>query len=174
MESYVGELRLFAGTFAPRGWAFCDGRLLPISQNDALFALIGTTYGGDGQTTFALPDLRGRIPLGQGQGQGLSSHVFGQPFGTETVTLLTTQMPAHNHLFTASKTEAASLSPTDAVFASSADNSFYAPDSGGAQHESLDPRSVTAVGGNQPHNNIMPSAAIHYIISLFGIYPSQN
>ena len=174
MEPYVGELRIFAGTFAPRGWAFCDGRLLPISQNDALFTLIGTTYGGDGQTTFALPDLRGRIPLGQGQGPGLSPRVVGQSFGTETVTLLSTQMPAHNHLFTASKTEAASLSPTGALFASNAVNNFYAPNPGGVEQQVLSPRTVAAAGGNQPHNNIMPSTAIHYIIALFGIFPSQN
>lgn len=174
MEPYVGEVRLFAGTFAPQGWAFCDGRLLPISQNDILFALIGTAYGGDGQTTFALPDLRGRIPLGQGQGPGLSQRVLGQSFGSETVTLLATQMPAHNHPFTASKTEAVSLSPTGAVFASNATNNFYAPNSGSVQQQTLDPRTVAVAGGSQPHNNIMPSTAINYIIALFGIFPSQN
>lgn len=174
MEPYVGELRLFAGTYAPRGWAFCDGRVLPVSENDALFSLIGTVYGGDGRTTFALPDLRGRIPLGQGQGRGLSERVVGQSFGTETVTLLATQMPAHNHRLSASRTEAVSPSPADAVFASNASNKFYAPNSGSAPQESLAPRSVAAVGGNQPHNNIMPGTAIHYIIALFGIYPSQN
>lgn len=174
MEPYVGEVRLFAGNFPPRNWAFCDGRLLPISQNEVLFTVIGTTYGGDGQTTFALPDLRGRIPLGQGQGTGLSPRVLGESFGLETVTLLTTQIPAHNHLFTASKTEAASLSPTDAVFASNATNNFYAPNPGGVEQQVLDPRTVAAAGGSQPHDNIMPSTAINYIIALFGIFPSQN
>lgn len=174
MEPYVGEVRLFAGTFAPRNWAFCDGRLLPIGENEPLFALIGTTYGGDGQTTFALPDLRGRIPLGQGQGPGLSSRVLGQSFGSETVTLLSTQMPAHNHLFAASKTDAVSPSPEGAVFASNSANQFYAPNAGGVQQQTLDPRTVTVEGGSQPHNNIMPSTAINYIIALFGIFPSRN
>ena len=174
MEPYVGELRIFAGTFAPRGWAFCDGRLLPISENDALFTLIGTTYGGDGQTSFALPDLRGRIPLGDGQGPGLSPRVVGQSFGSESVTLLATQMPAHSHSFTASKAEAVSLSPAGAVFASNAANNFYAANTGGIEQQVLSSHTVAVAGANRPHDNVMPSTAINYIIALFGIFPSQN
>lgn len=174
MEPYIGELRLFAGTYAPRDWAFCDGSLLPISENEALFTLIGTTYGGDGQTTFALPDLRGRIPLGQGQGAGLSLRTIGQSFGSETVTLLTTQIPAHSHSFSASKTEASSSGPASAVFASNSANNFYAPNPGSVPQEILDARTVALAGGNQPHNNIMPSTAVNYIIALFGIFPSQS
>jgi microcystin-dependent protein len=175
VEPYIGEVRLFAGNFAPLNWAFCNGKLLAISENDALFALIGTTYGGDGQTTFALPDLRGRIPLSQGQGPGLSRRTVGESFGVEAVTLLTTQIPAHSHFFTASKTEGAASSPADTVFASNAANNFYAPlPDQGAQLEMLDPRTVAIAGGSQPHTNIMPSAAINYIIALFGIFPSQN
>lgn len=174
MEPYVGEVRLFAGNYAPSNWALCDGSLLPINQHDILFSLIGTTYGGDGRVTFALPDLRGRLPLGQGQGAGLSSRTLGESFGAETVTLLSTQMPSHNHPFSASKSEATLLSPTNAVFAANAQNNVYAPLQSGVEQQVLDPRTVTVTGGSQPHDNIMPSTALNYIIALFGIYPTRN
>jgi len=157
MTPYVGEIRMFAGNFAPSGWFFCDGSILSISEYEVLFTLLGTTYGGNGTTTFALPDLRGRIPVGVGQGQGLSNYNLGQIAGSETVTLTAANLPSHGHSLNAS-TYLGYLSPTAA----------------GASAKTLAPASVTNSPGGQPHNNMMPGVCLNFIISWQGIYPSQN
>ena len=170
---FVGEIRMFAGNFPPVGWAFCDGSLLSISENEVLFVLIGTTYGGDGQVTFALPDLRGRVPVHQGQGPGLSNRVIGQLSGTENVTLIAGQLPAHTHVLNATATAAASSngvagSLTGAV---AAGTQIYGSAPGGAP---MAASALTSTGGNQPHNNMAPFLSVNFIISLFGIFPSQG
>lgn len=157
---FIGQITLFAGNFAPRGWAFCQGQLLSIAQNTALFSILGTTYGGDGQTTFALPDLRGRVPLQQGQGPGLQSYVLGQKAGTETVTLTVNEMPAHNHSITVTAVPPGGTIPAvDGQLTPTPLNAFEA--SG-------------MTGGSQPHNNLQPYLALNYIIALQGIFPSRN
>lgn len=161
---YIGEIRMFAGNFAPAGWAFCAGQLLAISENDALFALIGTTYGGDGQTTFALPDLRGRLPMHQG-----NSHILAETGGVEQVTLTVNQFPAHSHVPQASSAGAAT-SPAGSVWANSAALQFAPPS---ATLALMHPGILASVGGSQPHDNLAPYLAINFIISLFGIFPSQ-
>jgi microcystin-dependent protein len=169
---FLGEIRLFAGNFAPRGFAFCAGQLLPISGNEALFSLLGTTYGGDGVQTFALPDLRGRAPLHQGQGPGLSNYIIGQPFGTENVTLTTQQLPAHTHQAMATNNSGTQSAPGGGV---------WATDSSGATAEYDAPTGVAmagqaigATGGNVPHPNLQPFLTISYIIALAGIFPARN
>jgi len=171
-EPFVGEIRMFAGNFAPRGWAFCDGQLLAVSQNDALFSLLGTIYGGDGRTTFGLPDLRGRIPIHAGTGPGLSPRRLGAKSGAEKVTLTVNQMPSHTHRLNVS-TEPANLpnpSP-DAVLATSNVIELY---SGEIQDSNLNSEAITNVGGSRSHTNLMPFLCIHFIIALFGIYPSRH
>ncbi|SDR22919.1 Microcystin-dependent protein [Rhizobiales bacterium GAS191] len=170
---YVGEIRMFGGNFSPAGWMFCDGTQLPISNYDTLFNLIGTTYGGDGQTTFNLPDLRGRVPIHQGTFSG-DNFVIGQNGGVETVTLTTQQIPQHNHaLFAASsgQQQGPSGSAIPAAVVPATDH-IYGPT--GSAPTTLVPASIGPAGGNQPHNNIQPFQAINFIISLFGIFPSQN
>jgi len=175
MDPYLGDIRLFAGSFAPVGWVICDGRLLSISQNDALFAIVGTIYGGDGINTFAVPDLRGRLPIGQGTGTGLSPRVIGQQFGVESVTLLTTQIPSHNHTLNAS-TAAPSTSPSPAgtVFAHSDIDNIYTSPPASPVPQTMNAATVQAAGGAQPHNNVMPTTAINYIMCTAGIFPSRN
>jgi microcystin-dependent protein len=165
-EPFVGEIRLFAGNFAPLNWAFCDGQLLSIAQNEVLFQLIGTTYGGDGQSTYALPDLRGRVPVHQGNG-----YVQGQSGGQETVTLTGAQMPAHSHAMYASGAPASATHGPSEVLGSSATMNFYGS---GAPNMAMDPNALTPAGGGQPHDNMPPFVALNYIISLFGVFPSQN
>ncbi len=180
MDQTMAEIRLFAGNFAPRGWALCQGQLLAISTNTALFSLLGTTYGGDGVTTFALPDFRGRIPVGPGQGPGLTNYVLGETLGTEQYTVTTNQMPAHNHILTCNNQPAAGTlnNPVNAyVSAGPVDrstglpvNTRYATTANGT----MAPTAVTTAGGSQPTNNIQPSLCLNYIIALEGIYPSRN
>jgi microcystin-dependent protein len=167
-QPYVGEIRMFGGNFAPAGWMFCEGQLLPISENETLFNLIGTTYGGDGQSTFGLPDLRGRIPIHQGNGFTLAENG-----GAETVTLTVQQIPSHNHAFLATGNTATSTAPANNVLAatSEATVSAYGTD---APKTNLAPQSISAVGGSQPHNNFQPYLCVDFIISLFGIFPSQT
>ncbi|HVR08357.1 MAG TPA: tail fiber protein [Thermoanaerobaculia bacterium] len=168
-QPYVGEIRMFAGNFAPAGWMFCEGQLLPISEYETLFNLIGTTYGGDGQSTFALPDLRGRLPIHQGNGFTLA-----ETGGVEDVTLTVSQIPAHGHPFlcTTDLTSASSPSPSTLLASMNlALNELYFPASGSA---ALAPGSIGSTGGSQPHSNFQPYLCIDFIISLFGVFPSQT
>jgi microcystin-dependent protein len=167
-QPYVGEIRMFAGNFAPAGWMFCEGQLLPISENETLFNLIGTTYGGDGQVTFALPDLRGRVPLHMGSGFTLA-----ETGGVETVTLTIPQIPAHTHPMLGSTNTASSNSATNnlggrvtiaGVFPYGTDGPFGP----------LNAAAVSAIGGSQPHNNFQPYLCVNFILSLFGIFPSPT
>jgi len=169
---YVGEIRMFGASFAPAGWAFCDGQLMPISQNETLFNLIGTTYGGDGQETFAMPDLQGRVPMHQGQGPGISqNYQMGEKAGVESVTLSTNQIPSHNHAFTVSTATGNAVVPTGNTTGNSGQVTFYAL---GTAVTNMFAQAITAVGGSQPHENMQPYLAISFIISLFGIFPTQN
>lgn len=165
---FIGEIRLFGGNFAPVGWAFCNGQLLPISEHDALFALIGTTYGGDGQTTFGLPDLQGRSPVHQGSLSG-TTYVMGEAAGVETVTLTTQQIPAHSHRPTAGASPN-STSPAGATWSTQAQLAFAT----GAPGTPMAAGAMQPAGGSQPHDNMPPYLAISYIIALEGVFPSQN
>lgn len=167
-QPYIGEIRMFAGNFAPAGWMFCDGQLLPISENDALFALIGTTYGGDGQTTFALPDLRGRTPLHAGTGPGLTPRLFSSSGGTEAETLTVNQIPSHNHVLQGTTSDAVTNVPNGKMFAASFDPVYAQP--GGLTP--FAPQAIGQAGGSQPHENMQPFQCVNFIISLFGIFPS--
>lgn len=170
-EPFVGEIRMFAGNFAPRGWAFCDGQLLAVSQNDALFSLLGTIYGGDGRTTFGLPDLRGRLPIHAGSGPGLSNRRLGSKGGAENVTLTTNQLPSHTHPLTGAAQQPNSTSPTGNLLAQSGQTDLYRQDTPAVNMAST---SITSVGGSQSHSNLMPFLCVHFIIALVGIYPSRN
>lgn len=161
---FVGEIRMFGGNFAPAGWAFCDGSLVAISQNPTLFQLIGTTYGGDGQNTFALPNLQSRVPVHVGPGFAL-----GQTGGAETVTVTTSQIPAHSHVPQANPNPGTQSSPSGGVWAQSTLNSF----SSSAPSVAMDPGALGNAGGSQPHDNMLPFLAVNFILSLFGIFPSQ-
>ena len=169
-EPFLGEIRFFAGNYAPRGWAFCDGQLLPVSQYSALFSILGTTYGGDGRTTFALPDMRGRSPLhsGSGAGPGLSPHRLGDKSGSETNTLNVNQLPSHNHTLNGSSASATSNVPTSRVVASA---NIYSSD---APNTTMDAASIGQTGGSQPVNNMQPYLGLSCIIALQGIFPSRN
>lgn len=162
---FVGEIRMFAGNFAPAGWAFCNGALIPISENETLFQLIGTTYGGDGQNNFALPNLQSRLPVHVGPG-----FTLGQSGGAETVTLTTSQIPAHSHVPQANSNAGNQQNPTGNVWAQNT-LSQYSPSPPDA---SLDPAAVGSAGGSQPHDNMIPFLVINFIISLFGVFPSQS
>lgn len=165
-QPYVGEIRMFAGNFAPAGWMFCEGQLLPISENETLFQLIGTTYGGDGQSTFALPDLRGRIPIHQGNG-----FILAETGGAEEITLTVNQIPAHTHALLAADGLANSAGPQDALLATTTLFDGYQSEPPNAN---MAPQSITAVGGSQPHTNFQPYLCVSFIISLFGIFPSPT
>ncbi|MGA2390372.1 MAG: tail fiber protein [Candidatus Sulfotelmatobacter sp.] len=167
---YIGELRLFGGNFAPLNWALCNGQLLSISENPALYQLLGTTYGGDGVTTFGLPNLQGRFPVHQGQGSGLQNYILGQTAGSETVTLVANQLPVHNHVAVGSNGSA--TSPANATWGSStaAENSFGP---GTSANAIMNPASIGPSGSNQSHDNMTPFLAITFIICLQGIYPTQ-
>lgn len=171
---YIGEIRMFAFGRATPNWQACDGSLLPISEFDALFALIGTTYGGDGQTTFGVPDLRGRLPIHQGQGPGLSNYIIGQRAGTETVTVLPTQMPAHTHTLVTTSGAASALTPANTLLPGSVSgDTFYVSDITGATVLAMSAQSTSIAGGSQPHENCMPTLTVQYCIATFGIFPSQ-
>jgi len=173
---FVGEIRMFGGSFAPAGWAMCQGQLMPISQNETLFNLIGTTYGGDGQSTFALPQLGGRIPLCMGTNQQTgTTYQIGEVAGTESVTLTTAQIPSHNHAFIATTDAATSTNPSGNIYASNGTVALYTDPNGDTLNKPLAPQQgPLQVGGNQPHENMMPYLCITFIISLFGIFPSQT
>ncbi|KPM48820.1 phage tail protein [Jiulongibacter sediminis] len=171
-EPFIAEIRMFAGNFAPRGWAFCNGQLLPVSQNTALFSLIGTTYGGDGRSTTALPNLQGRVPMHPGRGPGLTSRRLGESGGEQNVTLTTSQIPSHSHDLAASSEKGNSVSPLSGVSAttenkaniySSSDTNIVNVENDGEQF-----------GGGQGHNNMQPFLAVNFIIALVGLYPSRS
>src|SRR4051794_4978091 len=164
-QPYVGEIRMFAGNFAPAGWMLCEGQLLPISENDVLFQLIGTTYGGDGEETFQLPDLRGRIPIHQGASPGTSSHALGESGGVESVTLTTQQIPVHTHALLASSAPQNTTNPAGALPAQPGQIQPYIDDT---PDTAFPPTTVTPVGGSQPHDNFQPYLCVNFIISLFG------
>jgi microcystin-dependent protein len=174
-DPFVGEIKLFGGSFAPAGWAMCAGQLMPISENETLFNLIGTTFGGDGQETFAVPDLQGRVPIHQGQGPGISqSYQIGEKGGSESVTVGTQQMPNHNHAMLTTATNQ-QLGPASAFFATATSSQ-----AGVNAYNNTDPAdtalvntSIQPIGGNQPHDNFQPTLCVTFIISLFGIFPHQ-
>ena len=168
-DPFIAEIKIFAGTFAPRGWAFCNGQLLPIAQNTALFSLVGTTYGGDGRTTFGLPNLQGRAPMHPGRGPGLTSRRLGETGGSETATLNSNQIAAHTHGARATTEAPATNSPSGALPAA-------APvfEAGDATNTDMSDQSVAPVGGGQPHNNLQPVLTLHFIVALQGLYPSRS
>jgi microcystin-dependent protein len=169
---FVGEIRMFAGNFAPAGWAFCDGTTLPISENEVLFQLIGTTYGGDGQETFNLPDLRGRVPIHQGTDPNSgSNYIIGETGGVESVTLTTQQIPAHTHSLTATTTPGTQLNPGGNILANSQGPQPYIQEN---PDGTLHPQALSQAGGSQPHDNLQSYLGINFILSLFGIYPSPT
>jgi microcystin-dependent protein len=168
-QPYVGEIRMFGGNFAPAGWLFCEGQLLPISENETLFQLIGTTYGGDGESTFALPDLRGRIPIHQGNGFGLAD-----TGGAEEITLTIQQIPVHTHAVLATNNTATGTVPNNSQILSASTEVTVLPYGTDAPNVSLSPQSVSPVGGSQPHTNFQPYLCVDFIISLFGIFPSPT
>lgn len=170
-QPYIGEIRMFGGNFAPVGWEFCDGQTLPISENEALFTLIGTTYGGDGQETFNLPNLQSRVPIHQGQGGGLSNRIMGETGGVESVTLTTQQIPVHNHAAVAAAVTGDQTTLNGALPANSVTITPYlntAPDS------PFGANAIGPAGGSQPHENVQPYLCINYIISLFGLFPPPS
>ena len=169
-EQYLGEIRMFAGNFAISGWQMCNGQILSISQNAALFSILGTFYGGNGTSTFALPDLRGRVALHQGTGNGLSTYVIGQVAGTENVTLTSAQMPQHNHIINAN-TGGAQASPAGNYPGNEgAPIKIYSTTSS----VQMNPAVVTVTGGNQPHPNLQPYLCVTFLIAMVGIFPSRN
>jgi microcystin-dependent protein len=174
-EPFLGEIRMFGGNFAPTGWALCNGQLLPIQQNTALFSILGTTFGGNGTTNFALPNLQGRVPVHMGQGSGLSNYILGETAGVESVTLQVTQMPAHTHALNASTTPGSSASPQNGVPASGVDSqggsvSGYVP----SPNTTMAANAVGMAGSSIPHENRQPLLCVNFIIALQGIFPSRN
>jgi microcystin-dependent protein len=172
-DPFVAEIRVVPFNFAPKGWAWCDGQLLPLSQNTALFSLLGTTYGGDGKSTFALPDLQGSAAMGTGQGPGLSLHDLGEQGGSQTVTLLASEIPSHTHTMQAMTFPAsASVASTGAAIARSAGGSAFAPTGGTAAV--MAPQTLAPAGGDLPHNNMMPFLTMYFIIALQGVFPPRT
>ncbi|MCX7557401.1 tail fiber protein [Xanthomonadaceae bacterium JHOS43] len=165
-QPYVGEIRMFAGNFEPAGWMFCEGQLLPISEYVTLFQLIGTTYGGDGQSTFALPDLRGRLPLHTGNG-----FILAETGGAEEITLTVNQIPSHGHPLLGAAVTGDQISPSNAMLANSLNVTPYIND---APNGNMNPSAVSSIGGSQPHTNFQPYLCVNFIISLFGIFPSPT
>ena len=170
-EPYVGEIRMFAGNFAPNGWMFCEGQAMPISENEVLFQLIGTTYGGDGESTFNLPNLASRVPIHMGTGPDGTTYQLGEMAGTEQETLTVQQIPIHTHPFTASTAVANSNAPNNQVIAQSTQRAVYFEDN---TTTNLAASSIGPAGGSQPHENTQPFLCINFIISLFGVFPSQT
>ncbi|MBP7460915.1 MAG: phage tail protein [Candidatus Delongbacteria bacterium] len=172
MDAFTGEIRPVAFNYAPHNWAICDGSLLSVNDYSDLYTLLGTTYGGNGTTTFALPDLRGRVPMHKGTGQGLTPRFQGQAFGTETVTLTTSNLPQHHHDLKATTTQGTQTSPQNNIPAAVTYSNYYNADPG--TFVKMDEQSVSAVGGSLSHNNLMPYMTINFIICVHGIYPSRN
>ncbi|WP_259068128.1 phage tail protein [Mucilaginibacter sp. X4EP1] len=178
MEPYLGEIKMFGGNFAPSGWALCNGQLLSISQYAALFSILGTTYGGNGVQTFALPNFQGRAPLHWGTGLGLTNRTIGEASGTENVTLLTSQIPAHNHLINASTTVATQVLPSNFILAQSVDAAAGGTPSNfiesASANTTMAPTSLSMTGSSLPHNNMQPYLVVTFIIALVGVFPSRN
>jgi microcystin-dependent protein len=170
---FIAEIRIFPFNFAPKGWAFCDGQLMPISQNTALFSLLGTTYGGDGKSTFALPNLQGCAPMQPGQGPGLSLYDLGETGGSDTVTLLQTEMPSHTHALMASSQRGVDATPGGENLAHSVGASLYQSNTS-ANMVSLNPVAVGVAGGSLPHNNLMPYLTLNFCIALNGVFPARS
>ena len=170
-DPFVAEIRIFPFNFAPRGWAWCDGQLLPLSQNTALFSLLGTTYGGNGKSNFALPDLQGRAPMHPGQGPGLSLHDLGETGGSETVTLLESEMPAHSHALISNPAAANRTTPVGNSPARVAGAAVYAPP---ANTATFAPEALAPAGGDQPHNNMQPYLTFYFNIALQGVFPPRS
>ena len=173
MDPFVAEIRIFGFTFAPRGWAFCNGQLLPLSQNTALFSLLGTTYGGDGRSNFALPNLQGSAPMHPGQGPGLSLHALGETGGSPSLTLLESQIPAHSHTPRVQTTVASKSTPANNSLSRVSGATPYLPPAGAAL-VAMAPEAVAPAGGNQPHNNMMPYLALNFCIALQGVFPPRT
>jgi len=172
MDPFVAEIRIFPFNFAPKGWAFCDGQILPLSQNTALFSLLGTTYGGDGKSNFALPDMQGNAPMHPGQGPGLSLHDLGETGGSETVTILDSEMPTHSHTWTASNQDSTSQSAAGQLMAGGVGGiAMYAAPASPVQ---LSSNAVAPAGGDQPHNNMQPYLTLNFCIALQGVYPPRT
>ena len=169
-EPFIAEVKIFAGNFAPRGWAFCNGQLLPIAQNTALFSLVGTTYGGDGRTTFGLPDLQGRAPMHPGNGPGLTNRRLGESGGNGTVALSESQMPTHRHVPQSATSHGEESSPVNHTWAPHEMGESFTERTNAA----MKPTVLTATGGGQPHNNIQPYLAINFVIALVGLFPSRS
>ena len=171
-DPFVAEIRIFPFNFAPKGWAFCDGQILPISQNTALFSLLGTTYGGDGKSTFALPDMQGNSPMHPGQGSGLSLHDLGEVGGAETVTLLESEMPLHNHVVQGNFNLGDLFTPSPTVCLANSDpGSAYSTKT--ANIVQMNPQDITVAGGSLPHNNMMPFLTVNFCIALQGVFPAR-
>jgi microcystin-dependent protein len=170
-DPFVAEIRIFPFNFAPRGWAWCDGQLLPLSQNTALFSLLGTTYGGNGKSNFALPDLQGRAPMHPGQGPGLSLHDLGETGGSETVTLLESEIPAHSHAVQVSQADGLESGPAGQQFATGIGIGMYAVPGAIVQ---MSPNSLAPAGGDQPHNNLQPYLTFYFNIALQGVFPPRG
>ncbi|MCO7227296.1 phage tail protein [Pleionea sp. CnH1-48] len=171
-DAYIGEIRMFAGNFAPRSWALCDGQIMAISQNDALFSLLGTTYGGDGRTSFALPDLRGRVPINYGTGPGLQPYGLGQQYGVERVTLATSQIPSHNHPMQAALNDVSSPNPSSQILGQTPADFYHEYEQG--RESEFSEHAVQNTGASQAHSNLMPSLCVNFIIALFGLYPPRS
>jgi len=172
MDPFVAEIRIFPFNFAPKGWAFCDGQILPLSQNTALFSLLGTTYGGDGKSNFALPNFQGSAPMHPGQGPGLSLHDLGETGGSETVSLLESEIPSHSHAHTVSAADAQTGSPTGQLFASGIGIGMYTSPPGPLTP--LSDNALAPAGGDQPHNNMQPYLTLNFCIALQGVYPPRT
>jgi microcystin-dependent protein len=172
-DPFVAEIRVFPFNFAPKGWAWCDGQLLPLSQNTALFSLLGTTYGGNGKSNFALPDLQGRAPMHPGQGPGLSLHDLGETGGSETVTLLESEIPSHPHTVSASQADANNQTPVNEKLATGIGVGQYAGPAAGPLTQ-LSPNALAPAGGDQPHNNMQPYLTFYFCIALQGVFPPRG
>jgi microcystin-dependent protein len=172
-DPFVAEIRIFPFFFAPKGWAFCDGQLLPISQNTALFSLLGTTYGGDGKSTFALPNMQGSVPMHPGQGPGLSLHDLGETGGSETVSLLESEIPSHSHGVSASSVDGTAKAPNNQKVASGIGVNMYAP-ALNAPLTQLSPNVLAPAGGDQPHNNMQPYLTLNYCLAMQGVFPPRT
>lgn len=171
-DPFVAEIRIFPFNFAPKGWAFCNGQILPISQNTALFSLLGTTYGGNGQSTFALPDMQGNAPMHPGQGPGLSLHDLGEMSGSETVSLLESEIPSHSHTMKASADAADNNQPNLAAKPAGRGNNMYIPTN--TPLVQMNPNALAPAGGDQPHNNMMPYLTLNFNIALQGVFPPRT